>query len=76
MVQPASLVTVHNKPAPPITGVIFKPRIPEVVIKDKSTHSEHGVIHYPFWFGGAASAVSTLFTAPLGISKCFGELDC
>lgn len=67
--EKAQLVTVNNLPAPPITRNLFRERPVEVVIKDKSTHSEHGVIHYPFWFGGAASAVSSLCTQPLGVSK-------
>jgi len=33
---------------PPIHDKIFIERNPIVVEKDKSTHSEHGVIHYPF----------------------------
>jgi dicarboxylate transporter 10 len=63
------IITINDKPAPPISQHIFKERTPESVIKDKSTHSEHGVIHYPFWYGGGASAVSSLITQPLGVSK-------
>jgi solute carrier family 25 (mitochondrial dicarboxylate transporter), member 10 len=42
---------------------------PLVVEKDKSIHSVHGIIHYPFYFGGLASCVSNVCTQPLGVRK-------
>ncbi|CZT18645.1 related to dicarboxylate carrier protein [Ramularia collo-cygni] len=41
---------------------------PTVLEKDKSIHPEHGVIHYPFYFGGVASCVSVCCTQPLGVA--------
>ena len=56
--------------APPaITQTLFIETHPKVVEKDKSIHSEHGVIHYPFYYGGLASAVSSCCTQPLGVRK-------
>lgn len=34
--------------APPIAKKLFIETHPAVIVKDKSIHSEHGVIHYPF----------------------------
>ena len=56
--------------APPaITQTLFVETHPNVVEKDKSIHSEHGIIHYPFYYGGLASAVSSCCTQPLGVRK-------
>jgi len=54
---------------PPITQKLFVETHPAVTEKDKSVHSEHGIIHYPFWYGGAASVVSGICTTPLGVGK-------
>jgi len=61
-------------PPPPITQKLFIELHPTVIEKDNSIHSEHGVIHYPFWFGGLASCVSNVCTQPLGVGKhtCVG----
>jgi hypothetical protein len=56
-------------PPPPITQKLFVELHPTVIEKDNSIHSEHGVIHYPFWFGGLASCVSNVCTQPLGVGK-------
>ncbi|KEQ84595.1 mitochondrial carrier [Aureobasidium pullulans EXF-150] len=53
-------------PPPPITQKMFIELHPTVIEKDNSIHSEHGVVHYPFWFGGLASCVSSCCTQPLG----------
>lgn len=58
--------TVTTPPA--IVQSLFRETHPAVIVKDKSIHTEHGVIHYPFWFGGVASAVSTTCTQPLGVA--------
>lgn len=42
---------------------------PIVLEKDKSVHPEHGVIHYPFYFGGISSCVSVCCTQPLGVGE-------
>jgi len=34
--------------APPIVNTLLVPTSPIVAEKDKSIHSQHGVIHYPF----------------------------
>jgi len=47
MVTPLNTNALPVAP-PPITDNLFIERHPIVVEKDKSTHSEHGVIHYPF----------------------------
>ncbi|KAK5135338.1 hypothetical protein LTR08_005442 [Meristemomyces frigidus] len=54
--------------SPNIIQKMFHETHPFVTEKDKSIHSEHGVIHYPFYYGGLASCVSNLFTQPLGLS--------
>jgi len=54
---------------PPMANSLFVETHPTVIEKDKSIHSEHGVIHYPFWFGGGASVISGICTAPLGVGK-------
>lgn len=56
-------------PPPPITQKLFIELHPTVIEKDNSIHPEHGVIHYPFWFGGLASCVSNVCTQPLGVGK-------
>ncbi|THX58704.1 hypothetical protein D6D06_02707 [Aureobasidium pullulans] len=56
-------------PPPPITQKMFIELHPTVIEKDNSIHSEHGVVHYPFWFGGLASCVSSCCTQPLGVGK-------
>ncbi|THW46689.1 hypothetical protein D6C77_01052 [Aureobasidium pullulans] len=55
-------------PPPPITQKMFIELHPTVIEKDNSIHSEHGVVHYPFWFGGLASCVSSCCTQPLGVA--------
>ncbi|CAD0113623.1 unnamed protein product [Aureobasidium uvarum] len=55
-------------PPPPITQKLFIELHPTVIEKDNSIHFEHGVIHYPFWFGGLASCVSNICTQPLGVA--------
>ncbi|RMY77876.1 hypothetical protein D0862_13474 [Hortaea werneckii] len=52
--------------SPPIVQKMMTPTHPLVTEKDKSIHSEHGVIHYPWYFGGTASCVSVMCTQPLG----------
>lgn len=42
---------------------------PLVLEKDKSVHPEHGVIHYPFYYGGLASCVSVCCTQPMGVGR-------
>lgn len=54
---------------PRIAGSIFKETHDIVQDKDKSLHSEHGVIHYPFYYGGLASCISLLSTQPLGVGE-------
>ncbi|THZ23444.1 hypothetical protein D6C90_09330 [Aureobasidium pullulans] len=56
-------------PPPPITQKMFIELHPTVIEKDNSIHSEHGVVHYPFWFGGLASCVSSCCTQPLGATS-------
>ncbi|KAF8420120.1 mitochondrial carrier domain-containing protein [Tirmania nivea] len=34
-----------------------------------STTARHGVVHYPFWFGGSASCIAACFTHPLDLVK-------
>lgn len=58
----------HVSP-PRIAQKIFKETHPIAQEKDKSLHSEHGVIHYPFYYGGLASCVSLLCTQPLGVGE-------
>ncbi|THY73658.1 hypothetical protein D6C94_05604 [Aureobasidium pullulans] len=58
-------------PPPPITQKMFIELHPTVIEKDNSIHSEHGVVHYPFWFGGLASCVSSCCTQPLGVASSF-----
>jgi len=58
---------------PPIVHKLLAEHHPAAVDKDKSIHSEHGVIHYPFYFGGLASAVSGCCTQPLGVGKHFNS---
>ncbi|KAI5243289.1 hypothetical protein E4T42_07403 [Aureobasidium subglaciale] len=55
-------------PPPLITQKLFIELHPTVIEKDNSIHSEHGVVHYPFWFGGLASCVSSCCTQPLGVA--------
>ncbi|KAF2773908.1 mitochondrial carrier [Teratosphaeria nubilosa] len=47
---------------------MFIPTHPDVIEKDKSIHPEHGVIHYPWYYGGLASCVSTICTQPFGVA--------
>ncbi|CAD0097218.1 unnamed protein product [Aureobasidium vineae] len=61
-------------PPPPITQKLFIELHPTVIEKDNSIHSEHGVIHYPFWFGGLASCVSNICTQPLGVAGLSASL--
>ena len=58
-------------PPPPTSkkSKLFAPTHPIIAEKDKSIHSEHGIIHYPFYFGGLASCVSVLNTQPLGVRE-------
>ncbi|KAF2221065.1 mitochondrial carrier domain-containing protein [Elsinoe ampelina] len=56
-------------PPPPIVHSLLVEQHPVAVEKNKSIHSEHGVIHYPFYFGGLASAVTSCCTQPLGVGK-------
>ena len=66
----ASADTLESPTSPlPIAGKLFETTHPLVIEKDKSIHSEHGIIHYPFYFGGLASCVSLLCTQPLGVRK-------
>lgn len=53
----------------PTSGRLFITTHPLVAEKDKSIHSEHGIIHYPFYFGGLASCVSNVCTQPLGVRE-------
>ncbi|KAG8626915.1 hypothetical protein KVT40_005860 [Elsinoe batatas] len=55
-------------PPPPIVHSLLVEHHPVAVEKNKSIHSEHGVIHYPFYFGGLASAVTSCCTQPLGVA--------
>ncbi|KAI6830504.1 hypothetical protein KC364_g7695 [Hortaea werneckii] len=59
--------TTHDA-SPPIVQKMMTPTHPLVTEKDKSIHSEHGVIHYPWYFGGTASCASVLCTEPLGVA--------
>lgn len=65
------LATPSGAPvAPPaIASKLFVAISPVVIQKDKSIHSEHGVIHYPFYYGGLASCVTTCCTQPLGVGE-------
>jgi len=54
-------------PSPPITQHLFVETHPVVTEKDKSMHSVHGVIRYPFYYGGLASGASSLCCQPLGV---------
>lgn len=66
------ILPAHTGPpvAPPrITNTLFITNSPVVIEKDKSIHSQHGVIHYPFYYGGLASCVSSCCTQPLGVGK-------
>lgn len=58
--------TTHDA-SPPIVQKMMTPTHPLVTDKDKSIHSEHGVIHYPWYFGGTASCASVMCTQPLGV---------
>ncbi|RMY55972.1 hypothetical protein D0863_13135 [Hortaea werneckii] len=58
----------HHDASPPIVQKMMTPTHPLVTEKDKSIHSEHGVIHYPWYFGGTASCVSVMCTQPLGVA--------
>lgn len=58
--------TTHDA-SPPIVQKMLTPTHPLVTEKDKSIHSEHGVIHYPWYFGGTASCASVMCTQPLGV---------
>lgn len=71
----AKPTTAHPAPAP-ITHKLFKPTHPLVTEKDKSIHPEHGVIHYPFYYGGLASCVSVLCTQPLGVGESLSQMTC
>ncbi|KAF2154116.1 hypothetical protein K461DRAFT_277197 [Myriangium duriaei CBS 260.36] len=64
----ASSLDCAPVPPPPIVHKILIEQNPIVVQKNKSIHSEHGVIHYPFYYGGVASAVSNCCTQPLGVA--------
>ncbi|KAI7505939.1 hypothetical protein KC347_g7803 [Hortaea werneckii] len=59
--------TTHDA-SPPIVHKMMTPTHPLVTEKDKSIHSEHGVIHYPWYFGGTASCASAMCTQPLGVA--------
>ena len=70
--SPTATVTAANaSPTSPHPAPVkmFVTTHPLVVEKDKSIHSEHGIIHYPFYFGGLASCVSNVCTQPLGVRK-------
>ena len=71
--EPAHTKTGKSSPAsqtpPPIMKKMFKPTHPVVAQKDKSVHAEHGVIHYPWYFGGVSSCVAVLCTQPLGVGE-------
>lgn len=56
-------------PPPPIVNALLVQHHPIAVEKNKSIHSEHGVIHYPFYYGGLASAVTCCCTQPLGVGE-------
>ncbi|GAB1739835.1 hypothetical protein NU219Hw_g4770t1 [Hortaea werneckii] len=60
--------------SPPIVQKMMTPTHPLVTEKDKSIHSEHGVIHYPWYFGGTASCVSVMCTQPLGVAGLTASL--
>ncbi|KAI7227087.1 hypothetical protein KC330_g8553 [Hortaea werneckii] len=64
----------HHDPSPPIVQKMMTPTHPLVTEKDKSIHSEHGVIHYPWYFGGTASCVSVMCTQPLGVAGLTASL--
>lgn len=67
MVMPTSEASPVAPPA--MAHKLFKETHPTVTVKDKSIHSQHGVVHYPFYFGGLASALSSCCTQPLGVSE-------
>ncbi|PNS16758.1 hypothetical protein CAC42_4722 [Sphaceloma murrayae] len=62
-----ALASAAPVPPPPIVHSLLVEHHPLAVEKDKSIHSEHGVIHYPFYYGGLASAVTSCCTQPLGV---------
>ncbi|KAI7551931.1 hypothetical protein KC331_g2226 [Hortaea werneckii] len=64
----------HRDASPPIVQKMMTPTHPLVTKKDKSIHSEHGVIHYPWYFGGTASCVSVMCTQPLGVAGLTASL--
>ncbi|KAI6914711.1 hypothetical protein KC318_g4956 [Hortaea werneckii] len=64
----------HHDASPPIVQKMMTPTHPLVTEKDKSIHSEHGVIHYPWYFGGTASCVSVMCTQPLGVAGLTASL--
>ncbi|KAI6855503.1 hypothetical protein KC343_g115 [Hortaea werneckii] len=65
--------TTHDA-SPPIVQKMLTPTHPLVTEKDKSIHSEHGVIHYPWYFGGTASCASVMCTQPLGVAGLTASL--
>ncbi|KAI7063177.1 hypothetical protein KC327_g13016 [Hortaea werneckii] len=65
--------TTHDA-SPPIVQKMMTPTHPLVTEKDKSIHSEHGVIHYPWYFGGTASCASVMCTQPLGVAPNGGMM--
>lgn len=69
VLTPTNVLDTNPVPPPPITQTLFKDTHPAVIEKDKSIHSEHGVIRYPFYYGGLASVVSGFCTQPLGVGK-------
>ncbi|KAI7209398.1 hypothetical protein KC333_g8745 [Hortaea werneckii] len=64
----------HHDASPPIVQKMMTPTHTLVTEKDKSIHSEHGVIHYPWYFGGTASCVSVMCTQPLGVAGLTASL--
>ncbi|KAI7263970.1 hypothetical protein KC345_g8977 [Hortaea werneckii] len=65
--------TTHDA-SPPIVQKMMTPTHPLVTEEDKSIHSEHGVIHYPWYFGGTASCASVMCTQPLGVAGLTASL--
>ncbi|KAL1311471.1 hypothetical protein AAFC00_004414 [Neodothiora populina] len=61
--------------APPIIDKLLIQTSPVLANKDKSIHSLHGVIPYPFWYGGLASCVSCCCTQPLGVAGVGNSTD-
>ncbi|EGP83583.1 uncharacterized protein MYCGRDRAFT_49627 [Zymoseptoria tritici IPO323] len=60
----------ENPPAAPRRSLVtIHETHPLVLEKDKSIIPEHGVIHYPFYYGGLASCVSVCCTQPMGVGQ-------